>query len=278
MMLSEQKDKTGKMRKLLTHPDRNGIVYTLDRENGDLISADKIDDTVNGVTQVDLKTGMPVRDPGIRHPHGPQGDGRLPVGHGLPQPGPRRLRSRNEALLSWASTTSAWTGSRSCFPTAPASSSSAPRCGCIRARRATVRTTSVSVRSRPTTPSPASTSGRRWSASRSGAARSRPAAIWCSTERSTASSRPATADTGELLWKFKLPSGVIGHPMTYEHNGVQYVAIMYGVGGWPGVGLVFDLQDPTAGLGAVGAFKKLAELHPDGRRSDGVLARRQEPL
>ena len=33
---------------------------------------------------------------------------------------------------------------------------------------------------------------------------------------------------------------------------------MYGVGGWPGVGLVFDLKDPTAGLGAVGAFKELA--------------------
>ncbi len=32
MMLSEQKDKDGKMRKLLTHPDRNGIVYTLDRD------------------------------------------------------------------------------------------------------------------------------------------------------------------------------------------------------------------------------------------------------
>ena len=32
---------------------------------------------------------------------------------------------------------------------------------------------------------------------------------------------------------------------------------LYGVGGWPGVGLVFDLQDPTAGLGAVGAFKNL---------------------
>ncbi len=30
MMLSEQKDKDGKLRKLLTHPDRNGIVYTLD--------------------------------------------------------------------------------------------------------------------------------------------------------------------------------------------------------------------------------------------------------
>jgi methanol dehydrogenase (cytochrome c) subunit 1 len=66
------------------------------------------------------------------------------------------------------------------------------------------------------------------------------------------------SDTGELLWKHKLPSGIIGYPMTYEHKGIQYIAVMSGVGGWPGVGLVFDLQDPTAGLGAVGAFKNLA--------------------
>jgi len=64
--------------------------------------------------------------------------------------------------------------------------------------------------------------------------------------------------TGELKWQFQLPSGVIGHPITYEHNGKQFVAIYSGVGGWPGVGLVFDLKDPTAGLGAVGAFKELA--------------------
>jgi methanol dehydrogenase (cytochrome c) subunit 1 len=63
---------------------------------------------------------------------------------------------------------------------------------------------------------------------------------------------------GKEVWKFKLPSGVIGHPITYFHNGRQYVAIYSGVGGWPGVGLVFDLKDPTAGLGAVGAFKELA--------------------
>jgi methanol dehydrogenase (cytochrome c) subunit 1 len=65
--------------------------------------------------------------------------------------------------------------------------------------------------------------------------------------------------SGDELWKFKLPSGVIGHPVTYEHDGKQYVAIYYGVGGWPGVGLVFDLKDPTAGLGAVGAFSELAK-------------------
>ena len=33
------------------------------------------------------------------------------------------------------------------------------------------------------------------------------------------------ADNGKLLWKFKLPSGAIGHPMTYTHEGTQYVAI-----------------------------------------------------
>ena len=71
MMLSDQKDKDGKERKLLTHPDRNGIVYTLDRTNGDLVSADKIDDTVNWTTGVQLDTGLPVRDPefGTRMDH-----------------------------------------------------------------------------------------------------------------------------------------------------------------------------------------------------------------
>ena len=71
MMLSEQKDKDGKMRKLLTHPDRNGIIYTLDRETGELVSADKMDDTVNWVKHVDLDTGLPLRDPefGTRMDH-----------------------------------------------------------------------------------------------------------------------------------------------------------------------------------------------------------------
>ena len=73
---------------------------------------------------------------------------------------------------------------------------------------------------------------------------------------------------GKELWKFKLPSGVIGHPITFGHKGKQYVAIYYGVGGWPGVGLVFDLQDPTAGLGAVGAFKELAHYTQQG---NGVM-------
>ena len=43
------------------------------------------------------------------------------------------------------------------------------------------------------------------------------------------------SDTGELLWKFKLPSGVIGLsdcPITQGHPVSS--PFFYGVGGWPG--------------------------------------------
>ena len=41
-------------RKLLWHPDRNGIAYTLDRETGELLVAEKYDPAVNWTTGVDM--------------------------------------------------------------------------------------------------------------------------------------------------------------------------------------------------------------------------------
>src|SRR2546427_7219676 len=68
------------------------------------------------------------------------------------------------------------------------------------------------------------------------------------------------ARTGKELWKFKTPSGIIGNPMTYiGPDGKQYVAVLSGVGGWAGIGLAAGLEGDTEGLGAVGAYKKLAE-------------------
>jgi len=76
-----------------------------------------------------------------------------------------------------------------------------------------------------------------------------------------------------VLWKFKTPSGIIGNPMTYVGpDGKQYVAILSGVGGWSGIGVAaegaIDGEDPTAGLGAVGAFGDLASYSTQG----GVLS------
>ena len=46
------------------------------------------------------------------------------------------------------------------------------------------------------------------------------------------------AKTGEVLWKFKTPSGIIGNPMTYAGpDGKQYVAVLSGIGGWSGIGV-----------------------------------------
>jgi len=59
--------------------------------------------------------------------------------------------------------------------------------------------------------------------------------------------------TGAELYKFKVPSGIIGNPMTYTHKGKQYVAVFSGVGGWAALGLAAGLTNPTAGLGAVNA-------------------------
>ena len=74
------------------------------------------------------------------------------------------------------------------------------------------------------------------------------------------------AKTGKELYKFKTASGIIGNPMTFEHRGKQYIAVMSGVGGWAGIGLAAGLTDPTAGLGAVGGYAGLRNYTALGRQ------------
>ena len=49
----------GQQRKALVHFDRNGFGYTLDRETGELLVAEKYDPAVNWATHVDMETGRP---------------------------------------------------------------------------------------------------------------------------------------------------------------------------------------------------------------------------
>ena len=68
------------------------------------------------------------------------------------------------------------------------------------------------------------------------------------------------AKTGAALWQFKTSSGVIGQPISYRGpDGKQYVAVLAGVGGWAGaiVSSPIDPQDSTAALGFVNAMKDL---------------------
>ncbi len=55
----------GKMRKVAMKADRNGFFYVIDREDGELISADKFV-YVNWAKKIDMETGRPVEDPAKR--------------------------------------------------------------------------------------------------------------------------------------------------------------------------------------------------------------------
>jgi PQQ-dependent dehydrogenase (methanol/ethanol family) len=78
------------------------------------------------------------------------------------------------------------------------------------------------------------------------------------------------ARTGEVLWTFKTKSGIIGQPITYlGPDARQYVAVLDGVGGWPGVIVTneVDTRDQTAVKGFANAMRDL----PEHTRPGGAL-------
>jgi alcohol dehydrogenase (cytochrome c) len=67
------------------------------------------------------------------------------------------------------------------------------------------------------------------------------------------------SDTGKILWQFQTPSGIIGQPVTWEHDGKQYVTVTSGTGG------VYVLKTPDPNLkhvppgGTLWTFKLMDE-------------------
>ncbi len=78
------------------------------------------------------------------------------------------------------------------------------------------------------------------------------------------------ATSGDLLWRFKVGSGIVAPPITYRGpDGKQYVAVLAGVGGWAGAVVAggLDTRDQTAALGFVAAMADL----PAATTSGGML-------
>ncbi len=68
------------------------------------------------------------------------------------------------------------------------------------------------------------------------------------------------AHNGNLLWQFKVGSGIISQPVVYKGpDGKEYVAVLSGVGGWSGAIVAGGLNpvDGTAALGFVNAMTDL---------------------
>jgi len=80
--------------------------------------------------------------------------------------------------------------------------------------------------------------------------------------------RAYTADFGELVWQVYLGSGIMAAPMTYELDGVQYVAVLAGWGGSGGL----------IGPNSSGAYKPEGRLWAFRLNGDEIVPAESQPL
>ncbi len=251
-------DHGGKKVPAVVHFDRNGFGYTLNRQTGELLVAEKYDPQVNWASKVDMKTGRPIVDkkysPGTT---GPDVDvkGICPAALGSKDQQPSSYDPNTGYVL---------------VPTNHVCMTYEPFQVEYTAGQPYVGATLTMF------PTPNSHGGMgnfiAWDASQG-------KIVWTKPERFSVWSGALTTDggvtfygtlegyikavdtkTGKDLWKFKMPSGIIGNVFTYEYGGKQYVGVYSGIGGWAGIGMAAGLTESTAGLGAVGGYKDLARF------------------
>jgi PQQ-dependent dehydrogenase, methanol/ethanol family len=261
MILTEQQI-DGKDRKLLTHFDRNGFGYTLDRETGELLVAEKYDPVVNWATEV-------VMDPNSDQYGRPQVVSQYSTaqnGEDVNTTGicPAALGTKDQQPAAYSPKTELFY-----VPTNHVCMDYEPFRVSYTAGQPYVGATLSMY------PAPNSHGGMgnfiAWDGKKGEIKWSLPEqfSVW-SGALATAGDvvfygtlegylKAVDAETGKELYKFKTPSGIIGNVTTYEHGGKQYIAILSGIGGWAGIGLAAGLTDPNAGLGAVGGYAGLSK-------------------
>jgi len=258
MILADQQI-GGATRKTLVHFDRNGLAYTMDRDNGELLVAEKYDPKVNWTTGVDMNKSSPT-----------YGRPKVVAQYSTEQTGedkntknicPAALGTKDEQPAAYSPDTGLFY-----VPTNHVCMDYEPFRVSYTAGQPYVGATLSMY-----PPQGESHMGNfiAWDAKTGKIVWSLPEqfSVW-SGALATAGNvvfygtlegylKAVDAKTGKELYKFKTPSGIIGNVMTYEHGGKQYVAILSGVGGWAGIGLAAGLTDPQAGLGAVGGYAGL---------------------
>lgn len=237
----------------LTHFDRNGFAYTLDRRNGKLLRAHKFDSTVNWAKEIDLKTGRPVLNPDKMTKEDVNVKDICPAAQGAKNHQPASYDPKtklfyvgtNHICMDYQAFSVKY---RAGFPYVGATLSMFPADhGDIRGKLIAFDHVTGQTK-------------------------------WAVNEMFQVYSGPLTTDAGVLfygtldgwfkavdqangkvLYQFHAPSGIIGNPMTYMYKGKQYVAVLTGVGGWAAIGLAEGLTKGTEGLGAVGLTTSLSD-------------------
>jgi alcohol dehydrogenase (cytochrome c) len=241
--------------KALVHFDRNGFAYTLNRENGQLLVAEKYDPAVNWATKVDMQTGRPE----VVSQYSTQAQG---TDHNVKNICPAALGSKDQQPSAFSPKTGLFyvPTNHVCMDYEPfkvSYTAGQPYVGATLSMYPPQGQQNLGnfiaydaaqgkiVWSDPETFSV-------WS----GALATAGDVVFYGTLDGYL--KAVDIKTGKELYKYKTPSGIIGNINTYMHDGHQYIAVLSGVGGWAGIGMAAGLAGDTEGLGAVGAYKQLS--------------------
>ncbi|MFO1350564.1 MAG: methanol/ethanol family PQQ-dependent dehydrogenase [Gammaproteobacteria bacterium] len=251
----------GQARKVLVHFDRNGFGYTLDRVTGELLVAEKYDPATNWATHVDMKTGRPeVVAKYSTHAQGADVNTQniCPAALGSKDQQPAAFSPQtklfyvptNHVCMDYEPFQVEYVAGQpyvgatlNMYPAGKVLGDNTTNLGNFIAWDAATGKIVWSI------PEPFSV----WS----GALATAGGVVFYGTLEGYL--KAVDAKTGKELYKFKTPSGIIGNVNTWSFNGKQYVGVLSGVGGWAGIGMAAGLDEDTAGLGAVGAYKALGK-------------------
>jgi PQQ-dependent dehydrogenase (methanol/ethanol family) len=258
MILTDQQI-GGQTRKLLTHFDRNGLGYTLDRDTGELLVAEKYDPKVNWTSGVDMNKSSPTYGrPRVVSQYSTDQNGEDHNNKGIC---PAALGSKDEQPAAYSPDTQLFyvPTNHVCMDYEPfrvSYTAGQPYVGATLSMYPPQGETNMGN----FIAWDGKTGKIVWSNKEqfsvwSGALSTAGGVVFYGTLEGYL--KAVDAKTGKELYKFKTPSGIIGNVMTYEHGGKQYVAVLSGVGGWAGIGLAAGLTNPTDGLGAVGGYAGL---------------------
>jgi PQQ-dependent dehydrogenase (methanol/ethanol family) len=247
-------DKGGRQRRVLLHPDRNGYVYTLDRASGQVLAA-KPFVHITTTRGIDLATGRPIEDDSKRPGFGRVAREICPAASGgkdwqpsaySPRTGLLYLPHNNlcqdeEGVQASYIEGTPFVGANVKMYAGPGGN-----------RGAFTAWDPVAGRAAWSVPE----SFPAWS----GALATAGDVVFYGTMDGWF--KAVDARRGNLLWKFKTGSGIVGQPISFRGpDGKQYVAVLSGVGGWAGaiVSGNLDPHDGTAALGFVNAMSDLPQ-------------------
>jgi glucose dehydrogenase len=232
------------MRQVLIHPARNGYMYVMDRATGEVISADAYD-LITSYKGVDLKTGRPMENRELTPVLGKNVMNVCPASPGAKDWQPSAYSPRTQMLyvphqhlcMDFKTSEVGYiAGTPYVGATVDMYAAPGGYRGEFMAWDPVRRTKTWAIKEKfPVWSGALATAG--------------DVAFYGTLDRWF---KAVDARNGKLLWQFHAGSGFVGQPITYRgSDGAQYIAVLAGIGGWPGA-IANSEIDPRSRNGAGG--------------------------